>query len=69
MKKKEEEYAKEKFKEKYNFVDVEARNAFSNCTTSMIKCSYRYNHYSLRDALINDNMIEAICPRCYQIET
>jgi len=68
-KKKEEEYAKEKFKEKYDFVDVEARNIFSNCTTSMIKCSNRYNHYGLRDALINDNMIEAICPRCCQIET
>ena len=64
-KKKEEEYSKEKFKEKYEFADVEARNAFNNCAASMIKCSHGYNHYGLKDTLINNNVIEIICLRYY----
>ena len=67
----EKEYGVEKLKYKYEFVDKEARNAFNpkKVTSSMIKCAYGYNHFGLRDSLINNNMIDAHCPRCQEIET
>ena len=68
-KKKEDECAKEKFGHNHDFADVEARNSFRNCATSIIKYLYRYDHCGLRDALIDNNMIEAICSRCFEIET
>ena len=37
-------------------------------TTSMIKYSYGYNYYGLRDAMINNDMVEAHYPRCNQVE-
>lgn len=59
-------YGKDKLKHNYDSIDLEARNAFdpNKLTASAIKCAYGYNHYGLRDALINKNMIEAYCPRC-----
>ena len=68
-KKAELECARKKFPDKYDFIDVEARNTFKKCTTSMIKCSHGCNHCGLRDALMNGNMVEATCPRCGQIES
>ena len=61
----EKEYGVEKLKYKYEFVDKEARNAFNpkKVTSSMIKCVHGYNHFGLRDSLINNNMIDAHCPR------
>ena len=38
-------------------------------TPSMIKCVHGYNHYGLRDALINNDMVEAHCLRCNRTET
>ena len=35
----------------------------------MIKCAHGYNHYGLREAMINDCVVEAQCPRCEQVET
>ena len=35
----------------------------------MIKCLHGYNHCGLRDAMINDSMVEATCSRCESIET
>ena len=34
----------------------------------MIKCACGYNHYGLRDALTNNNMVEANHPWCNQTE-
>ena len=67
----EEEYCRNKLGYKYDMVDLEARNAFKvgKVTRSMIKCVYGYNHYGQRDAMINEEMVEAICPRCEMIET
>jgi len=65
-KKAEKEYGREKMKYKYNFVDADVRNAFNSkkVTTSMMTCAHGFNHYGLRDTLINKNMIDAYCPRC-----
>ena len=67
----EEAYHKEKLGYRYNFVDYEARDVFKvkDITPSIIKCTYGYNHYGLRDALLNNNMVEERCPRCNSIET
>jgi len=64
-------YAKKKYGYKVDFIDLEARNTFSvnKVTTSMIKCANGFNYYGLRHAMINNNMIEANCPRCNQVET
>ena len=35
----------------------------------MIKYVYGYNHYGKRDKMINDYMVETICPRCELIKT
>ena len=43
----------ERFKEFVTFVDTEARRTFKYPTTSMLKCSYGFNHYSNQDVLIN----------------
>jgi len=67
----EKEYAKEKFNHRAEFIDMEARNAFSTgeVTTAMIKLAHGFNHYGLRDAMINDQMFDATCPRCEETET
>ena len=50
---------------------MEEQNAFKvgRVTTSMIKCAHGCNHCGKRDAMINDHMVEAICPRCEMTET
>ena len=65
------DYAKTKLGYRYDMVDIEARNAFKvgRVTTAMLKCVYGYNHYGQRDAIINENMVEEICPRCEMRET
>jgi len=62
---------KAKFPNNYDFIDGAARNAFSNkkVTSSMIACSHGYNHYGLREVLINKNNIGSKCPRCSETET
>ena len=35
----------------------------------MITCSYRYNHYGVRNAMFNNNLIEVDYPRCNELET
>ena len=67
----EKKYGDHKLGYKYNFVDTEARNVFKtqNVTTSMIKCAHGFNHFGLRDSLINNKMAEEYCPRCDMIET
>ena len=54
----ESNYAAMKFKEKVEFIDLEARCFPSNkITMSMIKCIYRHNHYEVQDSLINSNRV------------
>ena len=64
-------YAKLKFKEKYNFCDVKARNVFvkSKVTTAMIKCAYGVNPYGVRMSMINNNECGHECPRYNEVET
>ena len=59
-----EEYIKEKYKHNADFVDIEARRAFNSkeVTASIIKCSHSFNHYGVREALINNKLIGDECP-------
>ena len=66
----EQQYAKKKIGYRYEFVDAEARNIFNSrvVTPSMIKCTYRFNQFGLRDLMINKNMVEAYYLRCDSVE-
>ena len=68
---KEEEHANKKYGHRKEFIDMEARNVFQTgkVTTSMIKCAHGFNHYGLREAMMNNNMVESTCPRCEKVET
>ena len=68
---KEKEYVNKKYRYRKEFIDMEVRNVFQTgkVTTSMIKCAHRFNHYGLREAIINNNMVESICPQCEEVET
>ena len=59
-----------KYKSKIDFINLETRNTFSNkqVTLSITKCSCGYNHYSLRNALTNNNMIGSEYLRCSEVE-
>ena len=35
----------------------------------MIKCTHGFNYYRLRKAMINNNMVEATCPRSIKVES
>ena len=50
-------YAQEKYVSKIDFINLEARNQFSgkSMTLSITKCTYRFNHYGVRDEIINKN--------------
>lgn len=60
-----------KYGHKEEFIDLDARNAFSvkKATASVIKCANGFNHYGVRHAKINNDMIEAKCPLCNSEET
>ena len=62
----EEAYMKEKIGYNVEYTDVEAQNTFpmNKVTASIIKCANGYNHYGLRDATINKNMINSEYPQC-----
>ena len=57
----ETKYIKDKIGRNYEYVDVEARNAFpvNLVTPSLIKCASGYNHYGQRDAAINKQLCNA----------
>ena len=67
----EKSYAVKKSGYKYDFVDIEARNAFQSnkVSLSMIKCAHGFNYFGLRDSMINGTIIELYCPRCDNVET
>ena len=60
-KEEEKRYAIKKYGYKEEFIYLEVRNTFhiNEVTTSIIKCANRFNYYSLRYAMINNNIIEA----------
>jgi len=65
-----EEYLKDKFSNNHNFIDGGARNVFSNkrVTVSIISCSHGYNHYGIREALLNKNNKGDDCLQCSELE-
>ena len=65
-KKEEIRHIKKKYRYKEESIDLEIKNAFcaNKVTTSMIKYTNGFNHYGLKNAMINNNLIEANCLRC-----
>ena len=65
-KEEEDQYIAKKFGHKSDFIDNEARNTFqmNKVTISIIKCACGHNHYRLRNAMINNDIVEAHCSRC-----
>ena len=55
----------------YDIIDLEARNAFPSkkISATVIKCASRYNHYRVRYAMINKDLIEEACLRFNETET
>ena len=70
IKVKEYKYVETKFECKKDFINAEARSAFQNkkAIALMIKRTQGYNHYGVRNAKINNNMVDDRCPRCNQID-
>ena len=64
-------YIKREFGSNADFIDSYARNAFMSkqVTSSIIKCANAYNHYGVRNEIINKRMIGSECPRCSSSET
>ena len=66
----EEEYAKSKLFEKWNWVDINARNMFhKGIGAGTLKCVTGYNHCGIRNKMINNGLASDKCPRCGQEET
>ena len=66
----EKKHTQKKFKEKANFVDIDSRNTFQekSITISIIKCLYRFNYYSLKNAMIKEYIIRTECLRCSEVK-
>ena len=60
------EQNKEKYKYYSDFIDMKAKDTFSNkkVIASIIKCSHGYNHYGVRDTVMNKNLKGFKYPRC-----
>ena len=56
--------------EEVEFIDLEARNAFSEkkVTISMTECA-GFNYCRLRYTMINNNIVEVNCPHCDVVKT
>ena len=63
-------YVQDKYKDKYQLLHLKAKNVFimKSATTSIIKCTHRYNLYRLRDLMINSNIIGSECLQCSATE-
>ena len=49
---------------------MEARNCFPEGTgAGTLKCITGFNHYGVRNKLINNDTIDNTCPRCGALET
>ena len=64
------EYVKRKFKYQADFVDIVARDLLSSITVTVlvIKCAHGYNHYRIREAMINGKSAGTECSRCNEPE-
>ena len=65
------QHAKRKFGKRINFIDTNARGAFKTKSVSvlMIKCANAFNHYGVKNKVINKGMVDSECPRCDDPET
>jgi hypothetical protein len=60
---------KERVKEGWEWVDLEARNCFnSGVGAGTLKCVYGYNHHGKRNGKINKGLVQTKCPRCGEEE-
>jgi len=52
------QYVQKKYPTNHNFIDIEARNSFGSkrIMLSMILCAHGFNHYGVREALLNNNI-------------
>jgi len=68
--KQEEEYAKKKLPEHWEWIDLEARNTFhEGIRAGTLKCIAGFNYYGCRNKKINEGLVSDRCPRCNQVET
>ena len=66
----ERQYGQKKLKYKYEFTNTEARYVFksNNIVLSITKHAHGYNHFGLRNTLINRDIVEACYPRYNSVE-
>ena len=65
----EEEAAKEVGKDKWEWLDVEARNSFAGGVgIGTLKCVTGFNHHGRRGNIINNGLCSSKCPRCEEHE-
>ena len=66
----EEEHAKCKTPEFWNWIDLEAIFTFhEGVRAGTLKCATWHNHHGCRNEKINDGLVGKRCPRCNEIET
>ena len=58
------QYVQKKYPTNHDFINIEARNSFGSkrVTSSMILYEYSFNHYGVREVLLNNNMKGNECP-------
>ena len=63
------EAIKEKVKDKYEWIDMDARNCFhEGVGVGTLKCVVGYNHYGRRNQIVNKELVGSKCPRCEREE-
>jgi len=66
----ETEYAMRLFSETVHLLDLNARNCFYKGVLSLIiKCISKFNIYGTKDEIINQNIVNSLCPRYNEIES
>ena len=66
----EEECVKIKTHKHWNWINMEAKNAFhEGVGAGTVKCVIGHNHCNYRNKKINNELIDSRCPRCNEIET
>ena len=65
------EYVRKKFKYEAHFMDVAARDSFNSikATALIIKFAHGYNHYRIREVMINRKSTGTGCSQCNKPET
>jgi len=63
--KQEEEYTKKKLHKHWEWIDLEARNAFhEGVGAGILKCIAEFNYYGCRNKKISKGLVSDRCPRC-----